>query len=554
VKNTLDDLKNMLDTGTRCIWIQTSDEGKTICDVHKALQEQMRGEFNMFEWSYALGLRQLKMKASDAESLYDPQYADIVTLFYKIATDAGKIPDPRRESDEYSNNIYILRDFASAMEDNAKKITSYISDVFGDYEKEKSKTIVIALSPAVSIPPTLTGIFKTIKEELPDIDEIKTMINDVIVRLPQFNNESGKDVQTDYTEDEIAMAAVNLCGLTRTDIKRIMRESIGRLNKLDVEFFGSIKQDNIMKTGMLKYRQPRMKLDDVGGNDNVKKMLRETIDEMAPEAVEWGLSGKNARKGYLAVGIPGCGKTLLAEAFAGELGIPLIEFDLSKVMDRFVGETEKNTQKILSMIRASAPCVLLLDEVEKTFNGCASSANVDAGTLERVMGEFLKLMDEDNGIFIVMTSNDHTRLPVEFTRKERLDQTFFFDVPTEEERRKIFEIHSKEYKKANITANIIDAGVKATVGYTGAEIKGIIKDYVRKLFHHRDSLDKHDEEFFMNVMRNACKETTPVTVSSKERINNLVTWCTAHNIKKAGSSKMRAKNYSSANILNIGNR
>ena len=177
-------------------------------------------------------------------------------------------------------------------------------------------------------------------------------------------------------------------------------------------------------------------MNDIGGNNALKDWLYEVKDLFTEEAAEFGLTKP---KGYMSVGIPGCGKTALAEAFAGTMKVPLLILSINRIMNRMVGESEKKIVQALQVAKACAPCVLLLDEVEKVLGGVNSSNNSDSGITSRVFQEILKFMnDNDSGVYVIMTSNDVSQLPPEFTRAGRLDATWYFGLPKEEERREIF--------------------------------------------------------------------------------------------------------------------
>src|SRR5205823_14555538 len=148
-----------------------------------------------------------------------------------------------------------------------------------------------------------------------------------------------------------------------------------------------------------------------------------------------------------AVRGPGSGKTLFARAVAREWGLPLLKMEPARLYDKYIGETEKNLDKALRMAEQMAPCVLMIDELEKglSYN---PGGDADAGLSKRVFGRLLAwLQDRKAPVFVVATSNDIGQLPPELTRKGRFDEIFFVDLPNAEERREIFAIHLRKRKR-----------------------------------------------------------------------------------------------------------
>lgn len=212
----------------------------------------------------------------------------------------------------------------------------------------------------------------------------------------------------------------------------------------------------------------------------------------------------------------------MAEALASKMSVPLIKLSLSRVMDRLVGNSEKKIDQALRVAKAVAPCILLIDEVEKALGGVSSSSNTDGGTLSRVFSSILQFLNDNNsGVFVVMTSNDVSQLPPELTRSGRLDAHWYFTLPTEEERREIFAIHLSKVGRS-VSDEILNKAIEESENYTGAEIEEIVKVTMRKAFarFRKDGNRDITEEDFMS----ATKEVIPLYNSSKEKIMWLDDW------------------------------
>ena len=164
------------------------------------------------------------------------------------------------------------------------------------------------------------------------------------------------------------------------------------------------------------------------------------------------------------MGVPGTGKSAFAKALGAETGRPTLILDIGSLMGSLVGSTEANIRQALKIIDAMEPCICFIDEVEKALSGVSSSG--DSGVSARLFGTFLTwLNDHQSDVFTICTCNDISKLPPEFSRAERFDGCFFLDLPSSEQRRKIWEIYLKLFDLDADQAKPNDQQ------WTGAEIR-----------------------------------------------------------------------------------
>ena len=148
----------------------------------------------------------------------------------------------------------------------------------------------------------------------------------------------------------------------------------------------------------------------------------------------------------------------------------MLRLDPGRLLDKFIGESEKNLRRAFETAEAVSPVVLWIDEIEKAFAG-ATSSEADAGLGRRLFGAFLTWMQEEKDtVFVAATANDLSATPPELLRKGRFDEIFFVDLPTEKERRQIFSIHLP-LRNQNPTGFDLDKLVEASAGFSGAEIE-----------------------------------------------------------------------------------
>lgn len=192
--------------------------------------------------------------------------------------------------------------------------------------------------------------------------------------------------------------------------------------------------------------------------------------------------------------------------------------------------------KALNLVKSCAPCVLLIDEVEKALGGYKSSNSSDSGAIARAFGLVLEFLnDNDNGVFVVMTSNDVSQLPPELTRAGRLDAIWYFTLPTLEERIQIFNIHLNKTGKI-VPETTIREIAKATDKYTGAEIELIVKSALRRAYLEKVKTGE-DKGITYDILLKAVNDVIPIAVSSKEQILGLERWAQNRALFANGDSK-----------------
>lgn len=157
----------------------------------------------------------------------------------------------------------------------------------------------------------------------------------------------------------------------------------GRLSIEDVEVVLDEKCQIIKKTEILEYVKTDLRMEDVGGLENLKRWLKKRENSWLDSAQAYGLP---APKGVLITGVPGCGKSLIAKAISAAWQLPLLRLDIGKIFSGLVGSSEENMRKAIKTAEAIAPCILWIDEIEKGF-GAVGSSN-DSGTSSRVFGAF----------------------------------------------------------------------------------------------------------------------------------------------------------------------
>jgi SpoVK/Ycf46/Vps4 family AAA+-type ATPase len=288
--------------------------------------------------------------------------------------------------------------------------------------------------------------------------------------------------------------------LTKTDKERLVAAGMG-MSEQEFEtaisraivthsaFLPNVPVDDLtdevmkVKTEVVKRSEvlevmPSVSMDTIGGLDELKDWVAKRARCFSQEAKNFGIE---APKGCGLFGPPGTGKSASAKAIAHSLGLPLIKFDVSRVFQSLVGQSEERVRAALKMLDAMSPAVCLLDEIDKAFQ--RNSGGGDSGVSQRVLGAILTHMQESSApIFWVFSANRVENLPPELLRKGRLDEIFAVTVPDEEERLAILRIHlAKRGQNAAGIPNLAVAA-KASEGYVPAEIEQAVKDSLIEAF------------------------------------------------------------------------
>ncbi|WP_354163660.1 MULTISPECIES: AAA family ATPase [unclassified Bradyrhizobium] len=302
------------------------------------------------------------------------------------------------------------------------------------------------------------------------------------------------------------------------------------------------KTEAIKKTDLLELMDPQP-MSDVGGLDLLKGWLEKRAKAYSEEARKYGIE---VPKGVLCVGPPGAGKSLFAKAVSSTLLVPLVKFDIGKVFGKFIGESEGRMRQALQMIESLAPCVLLLDEIDKGFGGMSNGGG-DGGIGQRVFGQFLTWMQERNNdrypVFVVMTANNVTGLPPELMRKGRLDEIFAVTFPSEEERIEIIKIHLRK-RGHEISDTEIAKVASCTDKFVGAELESIVKDGLLEAYSRKMKAPNGA------VIAAQAENMQPLYKAFADRVNAMHEW--AKNNAKPASSGMRFEGVSQPKVTGEG--
>ena len=210
-------------------------------------------------------------------------------------------------------------------------------------------------------------------------------------------------------------------------------------------------------------------LADVGGLDEVKKRLNDSFLEPMKHPEIAAAFGKSLRGGLLLYGPPGCGKTFIARAVAGELGARFLTVSMADILSSFMGESEKNVRAVFTKARELSPTVLFIDELDAVAGKRSNLGG--AAWLKSVVNQLLLEFDgvstQNEGLFVLAATNHPWDVDEAFLRPGRFDRTLLVLPPDEPARDAILRHHLSKRPIAGIDLGWV---VDRTEGFSGADL------------------------------------------------------------------------------------
>lgn len=459
----------------------------------KGIVELLRREgkkVNYYQWDCVYGLVQILPDKTEIriERMQNP----LEVLAYILNS---------KKSGE--KNIFVLDDINNHIErDEVKLMFRKIA------EATNNNTHAIILSSIYRLPAELEKYITVLQIPLPKRNELGEVL-DIVAK------QSKVELKTNL-RNRLIDAALGMTSM-EADLAYCLASVKDGFDEKSPFTISSEKEQIIRKSRILDYFPKNESLKDVGGMDNLKEWLNKRQLAYDKEARDWGLKEP---KGLLLLGVPGCGKSLIAKSIASSWNMPLLRLDVGKVFQGIVGSSEDNIRKAIATAEAVAPCVLWIDEIEKGLSGVQSSGATDGGVTSRIFSTILTWMQEKTApVFVVATANNINQLPPELLRKGRFDDFFFVDLPSQKEKENIFSIHLQKNRQ-NVSSFALDILAQKAEGFNGAEIEECIKEAMFTAYVESQETNIAPKLQMIHIL-DAIKNTVPLSKTMEKQITDL---------------------------------
>jgi SpoVK/Ycf46/Vps4 family AAA+-type ATPase len=450
--NDMPDLLFHLRSMSRIIYFVTDEEDRFLLKL-----KAMLTKFLPRTWVYnaAFGLQPIEALIRDWSTRAHQESRDTLSIHETLI-------QIYKEDPKEHQNFYVITDAERWLVEPhvQRRVLNIVHQLHNDIRTVK---ILMFVGSRKVIPEKLSRYIEVIHDTGLTPEEISQQVEEVCghLKLPVPPNAS--DMFKGLTSFEVNSAIAQSIVRTKKDADKPKR--------IDAQAIGEFKRRQVRKTDLVQLVDTSsVTFDQVGGATRFKAWARKMKSAWTEEGRKFGLEHP---KGILAVGPWGTGKSLSTKTLGSEWGLPVVQLEMGRLRSSGVGESEANVYRAIKLIEAVAPCIVWIDEAEKSLSGGQSSAQSDAGTTNRTIGIFSTWHQETTArVCLAMTANSLKTLPPEFVN--RMDERFFFDLPSEEDRIDILKIHLRERGQDPEKFDLAMLSEKAS-SMVGREIRQCIK-------------------------------------------------------------------------------
>lgn len=389
------------------------------------------------------------------------------------------------------------------------------------------KSQIIIISPQFDIPIELQGCLFRLTPPFPDEEDIerelgldncdwKTLSKQPVRRSSSrgdsikysynnffWNSATGENNEETFNSNKKKLISL-FKGMRIRDIIKTLSYSDYTIESIKMDSYRDYKERMVKDSGLLQVEDVEDGYDRyVGDIDSLVDYIRERkkiIDNRSYYNPRMALP-----KGILLVGPPGCGKSEATKAIASILQMPLLSFDMGKLMSKWSGESEHNFEDAIKIAEAAQPCVLRIDEIEKAFAGAGE--NESDQSLTRIIGHFLTWMQERKSmVYIVATANNLEMMRPEFLRKGRWDEIFYLSYPSPKGAIKIIDSCLKKYNFSldnlgKLQSELFSAYSKyPNMKLSGAELSDMVIQSYQTAFIEKPEDEKGNLQLKVDIM------------------------------------------------------
>jgi SpoVK/Ycf46/Vps4 family AAA+-type ATPase len=371
------------------------------------------------------------------------------------------------------------------------------------HNDEHNVKLLIFLSSRKYIPPKLARYIQVIEDK-------GLAAEDIAATLDRPCKALGIPIPDNHVEMFRGLTSFEIEAAVSQSVVLSMENPAASQEEIAPENIHAYRKNMLRKTGLVEYIDTSaFTMMDVGGIERFKAWAKDMKSVFTEQGRAYGLK---IPKGILLAGVWGTGKSLSAKTLGAEWGLPVVLLEMGKLRSSGVGDTEANIYSVLRMVESVAPCILWIDEAEKSLSGGQSSAISDSGTTARTLGIFSTWIQETKlPISLCLTANRLSTLPVEFVN--RMNERWFFDLPSLDERMEILKIHLRKNGQNPDRYSLIDLAEVAK-DMVGREIEQCIEAALIKSFNA--SKEHLDQAILTTVLKRKPRIVKTMTDEVKE--------------------------------------
>ena len=509
-------------SGFPLIWIKSFEDQRVLAECTKILNDakttNSQGDedtYKVLSWDIIDGLRPITFRdgelmrgnkiteeGSDA-SLND---LDVLDWMHKVADD---------------NTVLFLNDyhpFLKSEHPDYNLIVGQLKRACAEF-KASGKCIVI-LSAACTVPMELEKLIRKIDYPLPTRDDLKTVLRELCDAI---------DAPYPRHDEDVITSSLGMTTIEAENIYSLVYQDLGRF---ETSVIMKEKVALVKKSGLLEIVETSETVDSIGGLEVMKEWFTDRAECFTERARRFGI---RPPKGIILGGVAGCGKSLAIKTIASIWHRPCLRLDFGRVFGGIVGESEANMFKIWEIVRAIAPCILWVDEIEKGMANAKSGGGSHEVTQHVLQIMLTNMQEGTEDVFLAATANEVENLPAPLLRAGRIDAKFWVDIPDAVQREEILKIHLRK-RGRDITAYQSDVPrlISACDTFTGAEIEAWVNEALVRAYHL-----KHDDLTSEDLMTTVAK-VVPVSRLSAEDIARSRQWALTHGMILASASHTTA--------------
>jgi hypothetical protein len=466
------ELHPLVDVSQKAVWVTTHTPHSAAQElIHYFSTQRIQ---RLWTWSIADGFRLASVRVVDGETVVEYRPVKINTDREPLAhplqdalhvlaasTDQFDAAAPvlaREDPEDVPVHVVILHDAAQFMRTLPGVPTgAIIHAAWRRFFEQAANVCAVVLAPPTELPPReLVEQFWTVRHKLPTIDELAVVVD------------KAARGRREFLVNRLHVAEA-LRGLSLEQAERALALSELKCRAYDPAAIWETKAKLISSSEAIEIVKPDPSLTraDVGGMDGALDCILQMLENRA--------FGKVRPRGVLVSGVAGAGKTHLANVVAAVSKWPIVRFKVEKTMNSLVGETEKAFGLALDTAEAMAPCLFFWDEVEKSMpkvGGSATSTGDMSGRLKTVWLTWQQ--NNEAPVFVFGAANHLDRMDGADLR--RFDVVFFADLPTDVDRRKIWDLYLRKYLGLQLDQDLpLGKEVPDKDTLTGADIEKICR-------------------------------------------------------------------------------